>query len=106
LLQNLDQSNRIIKLALTSLAISLLARAFTGLAGLYVFTISMGVSIAVMNYEIPAWVKKHSQNETGLITGIYVTLMGVAGSIAIAISVPLAEMNSWVGALPCCPGLS
>ena len=47
-----------------------------------------------MNYEIPAWVKAHAKADTGLITGIYVTLMGVAGSIAVAVSVPLAELNS------------
>ena len=91
----LGSSNRIIKWAITSLAIALFARTFTGLVGLYVFTVFMGISIAVMNYEIPAWVKKHSPNETGLITGIYVTLMGIAGSISVAISVPLAQSNSW-----------
>lgn len=91
----LGSSNRIIKWALTTLSIALIARTFTGLAGLYVFTVLMGISIAVMNYEIPAWVKKHSPNETGLITGIYVTLMGIAGSISVAVSVPLAEMNTW-----------
>ena len=90
----LGSSNRIIKWAVTSLALALFARTFTGLIGLYIFTILMGVSIAIMNYEIPAWVKKHAASETGLITGIYVTLMGVAGSIAIAVSVPLAEQNS------------
>lgn len=91
----LGSSNRIIKWAITILSVALLARTITGLAGLYIFTIFMGISIAVMNYEIPAWVKKHSPNETGLITGIYVTLMGIAGSISVAISVPLAELNSW-----------
>lgn len=90
----LGSSNRIIKWAITALSIALIARTFTGLTGLYIFTVLMGISIAVMNYEIPAWVKKHSPNETGLITGIYVTLMGIAGSISVAISVPLAEINS------------
>lgn len=91
----LGSSNRIIKWAITTLAFALFARTFTGLAGLYIFTILMGISIAVMNYEIPAWVKKHSPTETGLITGIYVTLMGIAGSISVAVSVPLAQVNSW-----------
>jgi MFS transporter, CP family, cyanate transporter len=90
----LGSSNRIIKWAVTALAFALFARTFTGLLGLYIFTILMGASIAIMNYEIPAWVKKHAVSETGLITGIYVTLMGVAGSIAIAVSVPLAQQNS------------
>lgn len=95
LVAKLGSSNRIIKWAITSLSIALIARTFTGLVGLYIFTVMMGISIAVMNYEIPAWVKQYSPNETGLITGIYVTLMGIAGSISVAISVPLAELNSW-----------
>jgi CP family cyanate transporter-like MFS transporter len=93
----LGSSNRIIKWALTFLTVALIARAFTGLIGLYVFTVLMGISIAIMNYEIPAWVKEHAPERTGLITGIYVTLMGIAGSIAVAVSVPLAQLNelSW-----------
>lgn len=90
----LGTSNQIIKWALTTLAIALIARAFSGLVGLFIFTFLMGISIAVMNYEIPAWIKSHAQNETGLYTGIYVTLMGLFGSIAVAIAVPLAELNS------------
>lgn len=90
----IGSSNRIIKWALTTLTVALIARAFSGLIGLYLFTFLMGISIAIMNYEIPAWVKRHSPGETGLITGIYVTLMGLAGSIAIAVSVPLAQLNS------------
>ena len=90
----LGSSNRIIRFALTSLTIALISRAFSGLVGLFIFTLLMGVSIAVMNYEIPAWVKSHAQSETGLVTGVYVTLMGIAGSVAVAISVPLSELNS------------
>lgn len=90
----LGASNRIIKWALTVLAISLLARTFTGLVGLYLFSFVMGISIAVMNYEMPAWVKEHAPNDAGFMTGVYTTLMGVTAAIAMAVSVPLAQMNS------------
>ena len=90
----LGSSNRIIKWALTVLAISLFARTFTGLAGLYLFSFVMGISIAVMNYEMPAWVKEHAPEDAGFMTGIYSTLMGITGAIAMAVSVPLAELNS------------
>jgi CP family cyanate transporter-like MFS transporter len=90
----LGASNRIIKWALTVLSIALFARTFTGLIGLYLFSFVMGISIAVMNYEMPAWVKEHAPDDTGFMTGVYTTLMGVTAAIAMAVSVPLAELNS------------
>lgn len=91
----LGSSNRIIKLAMIALSIASIGRATTGLLGLYLFAIVMGVSIAIMNYELPAWVKEHAPDHSGYITGVYVTLMGIAAAIAVAISVPLAEISNW-----------
>lgn len=90
-------SDRIITLALVFLTLGLTLRIFTGLYGLFIFTALVGVSIAVMNYEIPVWVKLHLPESSGLITGIYVTLMGVGAAVATAISVPIAESShfSW-----------
>ena len=65
LINRLGSSERIIKWALTTLFIGLIARTFTGLPGLYVFSFVVGISIAVMNYEIPAWVKEHASSEIG-----------------------------------------
>ena len=93
----LGSSNRIIKLALTMLSIGLIGRATTGLFGLFFFAFVIGISIAIMNYELPAWVKEHAPNDSGYLTGVYVTIMGIAAAVAVAISVPLAQMNelSW-----------
>lgn len=91
----LGSSNRIIKIALTTLSIGLIARAITGLPGLFLFTFVIGISIAIMNYELPTWVKEHAPNDTGFMTGIYVTLMGIFAGISIAVSVPLAHLGSW-----------
>jgi CP family cyanate transporter-like MFS transporter len=90
-------SDRIITLALLFLTIGLVLRIFTGVYGLFLFTALIGVSIAVMNYEIPVWVKLHVPESSGLVTGIYVTLMGVGAAVATAISVPIAESTdlSW-----------
>lgn len=89
----LGSSNTIIRLALFTLTVGLIARTFTGLPGLYIFTFVIGVAIAIMNYEIPVWVKEHAENSAGFMTGIYVTIMGVFAAISIAITVPLAELN-------------
>jgi len=90
----LGSSNRIIKWALTVLAIALFARTFTGLGGLYLFSFIMGISIAIMNYEMPSWVKENAPESAGFMTGIYTTLMGITAAIATAVSVPLAQLNS------------
>ena len=90
----LGSSNRIIKMAMFALTIALIGRTTTGLIGLYIFAFVMGIAIAIMNYELPAWVKEHAPTEAGFITGVYATLMGIAAAISIAISVPLAELNS------------
>ena len=91
----LGSRNRIIKIALTTLTIGLIARAITGLPGLYLFTFLIGISIAIMNYELPTWVKEHAPHDTGFMTGIYVTLMGIFAGISIAVAVPLAHLGSW-----------
>lgn len=90
-------SDRIIAYALMALAIGLTMRILTGAIGLFLFTVVIGVAIAVMNYEIPVWVKIHLPESSGMVTGIYVTLMGVGAATATAISVPLAELSvlSW-----------
>lgn len=87
-------SDRIITLALVALTLGLTLRMFTGFYGLFIFTALVGISIAVMNYEIPVWVKLHMPEASGLVTGIYVTLMGVGAATATAISVPIAESSS------------
>jgi len=90
----LGSSNAIIRLAITALTIGLVARAFTGLFGLFLFTFLIGIAIAIMNYEIPVWVKEHAEDSAGFMTGVYVTIMGTFAAISIAVTVPLAELNS------------
>ena len=96
-------SDRIITLALVALALGLTFRMFTGFYGLFIFTALVGISIAVMNYEIPVWVKLHAPESSGLITGIYVTLMGVGAATATAISVPIAESSTFSWRLAMAP---
>ena len=90
----LGSSNAIIRFAISALTIGLVARAFTGLTGLFIFTFLIGIAIAIMNYEIPVWVKEHAEDSAGFMTGIYVTIMGVFAAISIAVTVPLSELNS------------
>lgn len=93
-LGRIKSSDHVITFALSALTIGLILRAFTGVVGLFLFTFLIGISIAVMNYEIPAWVKAKTPGDAGIVTGIYVTIMGTMAALAVAISVPLAESNS------------
>ena len=90
----LGSSNRIIKFALALLAVGFIGRASFGVWSLYFFTILIGISIAILNYELPVWVKSHGGEKAGLITGIYTTLMGLSSGLAVAITIPLAESSS------------
>lgn len=96
-------SDRIITFALIVLAGGLALRVVTGSIGLFIFTAVIGIAIAVMNYEIPVWVKVHIPESSGIATGIYVTLMGVGASVATAISVPIAESSSLTWKLSMAP---
>jgi CP family cyanate transporter-like MFS transporter len=91
----LGSSTKIIKFALTTLTIGLILRSITGLPGLYIFTFLIGGSIAIMNFELPAWIKANASKDIGFMTGSYSTIMGAFGGLAIAIAVPLSHVNSW-----------
>ena len=90
----IGSSNAILRVAIIALTVGLIARATTGLIGLFLFTFVIGIAIAIMNYEIPVWVKEYAPESAGFMTGIYVTIMGVFAAISIAITVPLSELNS------------
>lgn len=86
--------NQLITWALWLLGISLLLRATGSTLALYVFTIGVGVGIATLNVLLPIWVKGNTVSYSGLITGVYVAMMGIATSIAIGAAAPLAHLNS------------
>ena len=86
--------NQIITWALWLLATSLLLRATGSAMALYIFTIGVGIGIATLNVLLPIWVKRHGGKYSGLLTGIYVAMMGVTTSIAIGAAAPLAHLSS------------
>ena len=86
--------NQLITWALWLLGISLLLRATGSTLALYVFTVGVGVGIATLNVLLPIWVKRNSVSYSGLITGVYVAMMGIATSVAIGAAAPLARFSS------------
>ena len=96
-INRLGDTNRLLTFSVVLLFASLLLRTFTGLSGLFIFSILVGIAIAVLNFMLPVWVKENSRAGSGYITGIYAAIMGTCGSLAVAGAVPLAELNmaSW-----------
>lgn len=93
-INRLGDTNRVITVALGVLAFSLFMRATFGIPTLLLFSISMGIAIATLNYMLPVWLKENGGNKSGLLTGTYVAIMGTCVSISLAIAVPLAHATS------------
>lgn len=88
-------TNRVISLALTSLAIGLFFRAFGNIPALYIFSAVVGTSVAILNFTLPVWIKEKHEDHAGLLTGMYVTTMGIFAAVAIATAAPLAEHSKY-----------
>ena len=93
-INRLGDTNRVITLALGLLAFSLIMRATFGIPTLLIFSISMGIAIATLNFMLPVWLKENVEGKSGLLTGTYVGLMGTCVSISLALAVPLARATS------------
>jgi CP family cyanate transporter-like MFS transporter len=72
----------------------LILRITGGVVPLFIFSITLGISVAILNYMLPVWVKENNKDNTGLVTGIYAAIMGTCASISLAITAPLAAATS------------
>ena len=90
----LGSTNRIIFLAISLLTLSLILRVAFGVVSLLIFSISLGISVAILNYMLPVWVKENNNDNMGLVTGAYAAIMGICASISLAITAPLASLTS------------
>ena len=94
-ISRLGNTNRIISYAITVLTLSLMLRTTFGVASLLIFSISLGISVAVLNYMLPVWVKENTDHNAGLLTGVYAAIMGSCAAISLAITAPLAAATSY-----------
>lgn len=90
----LGNTNQIIFLAVSVLTLSLILRITGGVVPLFIFSITLGISVAILIYMLPVWVKENNKDNTGLVTGIYAAIMGTCASISLAITAPLAAASS------------
>lgn len=90
---------RSILLALLVLAGGIVARSYTGHAGLWVGTVVIGSAIAVGNVLVPTLVKRDYSSGISRATGIYSACITVGAAVASAVAVPMADGVGWRGAL-------
>lgn len=67
------------------------------LPSLYIGTMIIGISIAMMNVLFPSIILANQPFRIGLLTTIYTTAMGIASSVASSVAVPIVKMTSWKG---------
>jgi len=98
-------TNRVIAIALAVLTAAIFLRTIGNLPMLFMSSVTVGIAIAVLNFSLPVWVKENTSEHSGLVTGIYITVMGVFAAIAVAVAVPLASATSWGWRLAMVPWL-
>lgn len=91
---------KLFALVLALLTIGSLIRIFN-LPLLYMGTILIGASIAVLNVLLPSVIQANQPHRIGLLTTMYITSMGLSTAIASSIAVPITEASSWKGLVLC-----
>ena len=92
---------RTILLILAILALALLVRPYSGLAGLFIGTAIAGGCIGIIGVLLPGIVKRDFPNHASLMTGIYTAVLCTGAAIAAGATEPLRELfdQQWRPAL-------
>jgi CP family cyanate transporter-like MFS transporter len=88
-------TNRVITFSLIVLTVAIFLRAIGNVPMLFLSSLTVGIAIAILNFSLPVWVKENTSEHSGLVTGIYITTMGVFAAVSVAVTVPLARASSW-----------
>lgn len=64
---------------------------------LYLGTLMVGASVAVINVMLPSLIQANQPKKIGFLTTLYVTSMGIATALASYLAVPIAQASSWKG---------
>ena len=85
---------KLLGLALIVMTLGSLVR-IVGVPGLYLGTLLIGIAVATINVLLPSLVSVHFPLKVGLYTTIYITMMGLAGTVGSMVAVPIVEATSW-----------
>lgn len=64
---------------------------------LYLGTLMVGASVAVINVLLPSLIQANQPKQIGFLTTLYVTSMGIATALASYLAVPITQASSWKG---------
>ena len=91
---------RVLTGGLLLLAAGIALRSAPGIVALFAGTTLLGLAIAVSNVLLPSLVKREFPAHTGLVMGVYITVMNSGAALGAGVSVPLAQQGfGWRGAL-------
>ncbi|MFB6724441.1 MFS transporter [Kribbella sp. NPDC056345] len=86
---------RTVLISLLVLAVSSVARSYTGEAGLWIGTVVIGASIAVGNVLVPVILKRDYASHVSRATGIYTAFITGGAALASIVAVPIADAADW-----------
>ncbi|TDD45263.1 MFS transporter [Kribbella antibiotica] len=86
---------RTVLISLFVLAVSSVARSYTGAAGLWIGTVVIGASIAVGNVLVPVILKRDYAAHVSRATGIYTAFITGGAALASIVAVPIADAADW-----------
>jgi CP family cyanate transporter-like MFS transporter len=90
---------RVLLASLFVLVAGILLRWAGAVEALFLGTVVLGAAIAVANVLLPSLVKREFPERAGLMTSVYSTSLGISAALAAGVSVPLAQLVGWRGAL-------
>ncbi|WP_288168616.1 CynX/NimT family MFS transporter [Streptococcus pneumoniae] len=64
---------------------------------LYLGTLMVGASVAVINVLLPSLIQANQPKKIGFLTTLYVTSMGITTALASYLAVPITQASSWKG---------
>lgn len=64
---------------------------------LYLGTLMVGASVAVINVLLPSLIQANQPKKIGFLTTLYVRSMGIATALASYLAVPITQASSWKG---------
>lgn len=85
---------KLLGVALLVMTVGSLIR-IAGISGLYLGTLLIGVAVATINVLLPSLVSVHFPLKVGTYTTIYITMMGLAGTVGSMVAVPIVAATSW-----------
>jgi MFS transporter, CP family, cyanate transporter len=90
---------RVLLASLLVLVAGILLRWAGAVEALFLGTVVLGAAIAVANVLLPSLVKREFPEHAGLMTSVYSSSLGISAALAAGVSVPLAQLVGWRGAL-------